>query len=138
MLRDLIAYDKLRARAAIGFFPAGRAGDDIVLYTDDRRTEILGRFPMLRQQTDRWRDRPCLSLADFVAPTESSVGDYVGAFVVTAGLGVDELVHQHEAHHDDYSAIMVKVLADRLAEALADYARGGAPALLGLRARRKS
>ena len=95
-------------------------GDDIVLYSDDRRTEILGRFPMLRQQTDRGEGRPCLSLADFVAPAESGVGDYVGAFVVTTGLGVDELVHQHEAQHDDYSAIMVKVLADRLAEALAE------------------
>ncbi|MBW7883563.1 MAG: methionine synthase [Caldilineaceae bacterium] len=120
MLRDFIALSQIEARAVIGFWPANRDGDDVVLYCDESRSAELGRFHMLRQQVDKGSGRPCLSLADFVAPVDTGVMDYMGAFVVTAGLGVDELVRHYQSQHDDYRAIMVKVLADRLAEALAE------------------
>ncbi|MBP7962132.1 MAG: methionine synthase [Caldilineaceae bacterium] len=120
MLADIIATGKLTGRAVIGLFPANSAMDDIQLYTDDSRREVLSALHMLRVQTDRGEGRPNLSLADFVAPVESGVGDYVGMFAVTAGIGVAELVAHYEADHDDYHAIMVKALADRLAEALAE------------------
>ncbi|HXF62397.1 MAG TPA: methionine synthase, partial [Caldilineaceae bacterium] len=121
LLAEIITQGSLTARAAIGLFPANAVGDDIVLWTDDARTRPLATFHTLRQQFDRGEGRPCYALADFVAPTESGVADYVGAFAVTAGIGTDELVARFEAEHDDYSAIMVKALADRLAEALAEY-----------------
>jgi 5-methyltetrahydrofolate--homocysteine methyltransferase len=100
----------LSAKGVYGFWPARAEGDDIVL--DDGV-----RFPMLRQQVDHGDDKPYYSLADFVAPA----GDHIGAFAVTAGLGVDELAARYTAEHDDYHAIMVKALADRLAEAFAEY-----------------
>ncbi|HEY1812674.1 MAG TPA: methionine synthase [Kofleriaceae bacterium] len=105
LLDKIIAGRLLRARATYGFFNASSDGDDIVVGTH--------RFPMLRQQEDR---EPCLSLADFIGPS-----DYLGAFVVTAGLGVDALAGAFERDHDDYNAIMTKALADRLAEAAAEY-----------------
>ncbi|MEZ4360544.1 MAG: methionine synthase [Kofleriaceae bacterium] len=105
----------LSARATYAVYPAHRDGDDLVLETDDRRGERL-RLPMLRQQEDK---EACLSLADFVAPVGG--GDHVGAFIVTAGLGCDELVRHFERDHDDYHAIMTKALADRLAEAGAEW-----------------
>ncbi|NVB78505.1 MAG: methionine synthase [Kofleriaceae bacterium] len=108
ILDKIIGGKLLRARATYGFFPAHTEGDDIVL-------ENGTRFPMLRQQEDK---DVCLSLADFVSPKS---GDHVGAFIVTAGLGTDELAGSYEAQHDDYSAIMVKALADRLAEAAAEW-----------------
>ncbi len=97
-------------------FPANSVGDDIALYTDDSRRE---RLATLRQQIDKGPNRPTLTLADFIAPKESGPADYVGCFAVNAGLGTRERVAQYEAEHDDYRAIMVKALADRLAEALA-------------------
>jgi 5-methyltetrahydrofolate--homocysteine methyltransferase len=100
----------LRAKGVYGFWPARAEGDDIVLADGVR-------FPMLRQQVDHGDDKPYYSLADFVAPE----GDHIGAFAVTAGLGVDELAARYTAEHDDYHAIMVKALADRLAEAFAEY-----------------
>jgi len=100
----------LQARGVYGFWPARADGDDIVLQNGVR-------FPMLRQQVDHGDEKPYLSLADFIAPD----GDHVGAFAVTAGLGVDELAARFSAEHDDYHAIMVKALADRLAEAFAEY-----------------
>jgi 5-methyltetrahydrofolate--homocysteine methyltransferase len=106
LLSRIIKGKLLRAKATYGFFPAHREGDDLVI--GDKR------FPMLRQQEDK---DVCLSLADFVAPHS----DHVGAFIVTAGLGVDELAASYEAQHDDYSAIMVKALADRFAEAAAEW-----------------
>ncbi|HEX6547507.1 MAG TPA: methionine synthase [Candidatus Dormibacteraeota bacterium] len=110
-LLDQIVEGKLLApRGVYGFWPAHRKGDDIVLDTGVR-------FPMLRQQVDHGSDRPYWSLADFVAPAD----DWVGAFAVTAGIGADELAARFEAEHDDYRAIMVKALADRLAEAFAEY-----------------
>jgi 5-methyltetrahydrofolate--homocysteine methyltransferase len=110
LLDEIQTKGWLRAKGVYGYWPARAEGDDIVL---DRGV----RFPMLRQQVDHGDDKPYLSLADFVAPE----GDHVGAFAVTAGLGVDELAARFMAEHDDYHAIMVKALADRLAEAFAEY-----------------
>jgi 5-methyltetrahydrofolate--homocysteine methyltransferase len=110
LLDEIQANEWLRARGVYGFWPACADGDDIALDNGVR-------FPMLRQQVDHGDDKPYLSLADFVAPE----GDHIGAFAVTAGLGVDELAGRFAAEHDDYRAIMVKALADRLAEAFAEY-----------------
>ena len=121
MLADIISHGKLTARAVIGLYAANSVGDDLVVWTDDSRTRPLTTFYTLRQQMDRGESRPCYALADFVAPVESGIADYMGIFAVTAGLGVDALTTEYEADHDDYSAIMVKALADRLAEALAEY-----------------
>jgi len=114
LLKQIVDGKLIRARGVYGFWPANSEGDDIVL-------ENGVRFPMLRQQEVIADDKPNRSLADFIAPKESGVTDYLGAFAVTAGLGVDELVRKYEAKHDDYSAIIVKALADRLAEAFAEY-----------------
>ncbi len=119
---DTIIRDKrITARGVYGFWPANTLGDDIVLYRDDSRKTEIARFPMLRQQEPIADGRPNRSLADFVAPKDSLVPDYVGAFAVTAGLGADELAKEFERTHDDYDAIIVKALADRLAEAFAEY-----------------
>jgi 5-methyltetrahydrofolate--homocysteine methyltransferase len=120
MLRRIIDESWFQARAVVGFWPANSVGDDIVLYADDERQVTRDTLCTLRQQLHRDRGRPNLSLADFVAPANSGVADYVGGFVVTAGHGVDEAARRFEAQHDDYSSIMVKALADRLAEALAE------------------
>jgi 5-methyltetrahydrofolate--homocysteine methyltransferase len=120
-LRVMRADSRIRARGVYGFWPANSDGDDIVLYRDDARRVEIARFPMLRQQAPIADGRPNRSLADFVAPRSSGAPDYVGAFAVTAGIGVDELVREYEARHDDYNAIIVKALADRLAEAFAEY-----------------
>ncbi|MCB0213405.1 MAG: cobalamin-dependent protein, partial [Anaerolineae bacterium] len=121
MLRDIITHSRLTARAVLGFFPAQSIDDDIILYTDETRSEVLTVFHTLRQQSDKGASRPCYALADFIAPQDSGVSDYLGCFAVTAGIGVDALVARYEAEHDDYNAIMVKALADRLAEALAEF-----------------
>jgi 5-methyltetrahydrofolate--homocysteine methyltransferase len=115
-LLDRIVKEKLlEARAVYGFWPAKRDGDTVVLYADESRTGEIARFPMLRQQSKKDAAEPCRSLADFVGET-----DYVGAFAVTAGIGLDALVKTFEAEVDDYSAILAKALADRLAEAFAE------------------
>ena len=121
LLARIIAEKRFKARGVYGFWPANSVGDDIVVYTDDGRSEELARFHMLRQQEPIADGRPNRSLADFIAPRESMAPDYIGAFAVTTGIGVDELVKEFEAQHDDYSAILVKALADRLAEAFAEY-----------------
>jgi 5-methyltetrahydrofolate--homocysteine methyltransferase len=110
----------LTANAVVGFFPANSVGDDIELYADESRTQVLTRFHTLRQQTDNGANRATLALADFVAPRESGVADYMGCFAATTGIGADEIARAFEVQHDDYHAIMVKALADRLAEALAE------------------
>ncbi len=121
-LLDRIIDEKLLvARAAYGFWPAASEGDDIVVYADSQRHGELTRFNMLRQQERLPDGRPNLSLADFVADRSAPVVDHIGAFAVTAGLGTDDLVRRFERAHDDYSAILVKALADRLAEAFAAY-----------------
>ena len=119
-LRQLIAEGWLTARAVIGFFPANSIGDDIELYVDDTRTRLLTTLHHLRQQDQKPPGRPNQCLSDFVAPRETGLKDYVGAFAVTTGLGIEEHVRRFEAAHDDYHAIMVKALADRLAEAFAE------------------
>jgi 5-methyltetrahydrofolate--homocysteine methyltransferase len=121
LLGRIVESRLLRARGAYGFWPAASDGDDIIVYADDSRTRELLRFNMLRQQEALPSGQPNRSLADFIAPRSSGVADYLGAFAVTAGLGADELVRRYERQHDDYRAIMVKALADRLAEAFAEY-----------------
>jgi 5-methyltetrahydrofolate--homocysteine methyltransferase len=124
MLDRVIDRGLLQARAAVGLFPAAGAGDDLVLYTDESRTEILRRVPFLRQQRRSNAGRPNVCLTDYVAPPEAGKPDWVGAFVVTAGLGAAELAAAYENEGDDYRAIMVKAVADRLAEAGAEYLHG--------------
>ena len=121
LLARIIAERRLTASGVYGFWPAASDGDDLLLFTDERRTEEAARFPMLRQQEIIADKKPNRCLADFVAPKSSGRRDYVGAFAVTAGLGADELVAEFERDHDDYHAIMTKALADRLAEAFAEY-----------------
>jgi len=121
MLEEIVRGRLLRARGVVGLFPANSVGDDdIAVYGDESRENPIAVVHGLRQQMARQPGRPHLALADFVAPRESGIRDYIGAFAVTAGHGVDELVAKHQARHDDYSAIMVKALADRLAEAFAE------------------
>ena len=118
LLDEIVAGGKLTARAVYGYFPANRDGDDIIIYSDESRSSERARLHTLRQQQEKRNGKPHLALADFVAPEGEP--DFVGAFVVTAGLGADELAKRYEADHDDYHSIMVKALADRLAEALAE------------------
>jgi len=124
LLGEIVQGKLLTASGTYGFWPANSEGDDIILYepgvTQPGGPERL-RFPMLRQQEVIADDKPNRSLADFVAPKDSGRLDYLGAFAVTAGLGVDALVAKYQRDHDDYRAIMVKALADRLAEAFAEY-----------------
>ncbi len=131
LLQSVIDDRSLRARGVYGFWPAASDGDDIVLFTDESRSAELVRFAMLRQQDVEDEARPSLSLADFVAPREGGARDYLGAFAVTAGIGADELAARHAARHDDYHAIMVKALADRLAEAFAEHLHARARAEWG-------
>ena len=116
----MLADRTLSAKAVYGFWPANSDGDDIILWTDESRTTELMRFPMLRQQWERVGQRDFRSLSDYVAPV-GSAPDYLGAFAVTAGHGCDQLAKAIEAEGDDYRAIMVKALADRCAEAFAEY-----------------
>ncbi len=120
-LKGLLEGGELRARATYGFFPAAAVGDDVELYSDESRSGLLGTLHTLRQQADKGEGEPARALADFVAPRETGLGDWIGAFALTAGIGVDEIAARHEREHDDYAAIMVKALADRLAEALAEW-----------------
>ena len=114
LLDEIVRDDSIQARGVFGFWRAHAETDDVVLANGVA-------FPMLRQQAEKGPDRPNRSLADFVAPVETGLTDHIGAFAVTAGIGCDELVKRYEAEHDDYRAIMVKALADRLAEAFAEY-----------------
>ena len=125
LLDRIVRGELLTPRGAYGFWPADTAEDDIVVYdpgtaTEHRGDEIL-RFNMLRQQEEIPDGKPNLSLADFIPPRESGAGGFIGAFAVTAGIGADDLAAAFERDHDDYQAIMVKALADRLAEAFAEY-----------------
>jgi 5-methyltetrahydrofolate--homocysteine methyltransferase len=118
---DLIVREKwLSANAVYGIYPANSIGDDIVLFTDESRTKELTRFMNLRNQTRKETGTPNLALSDFIAPLETGKKDYLGAFANTAGLGIEERIKAFEADHDDYSSIMVKALADRLAEAFTE------------------
>jgi len=121
MLRAIIAENWLQARAVIGFFPANSIEDDIVLYTDESRQTVLETLPHLRQQNIKAPGRPNYCLTDFVAPRDSQTVDYIGGFAVTTGIGIEDKLAEFEKAHDDYSAIMLKALADRFAEAGAEY-----------------
>jgi 5-methyltetrahydrofolate--homocysteine methyltransferase len=121
LLDEFVTKKLLRARAVYGFWPANSTGDDIVVYTpSETNRDELTRFHTLRQQWERRGQSTFYALADFIAPIESGRRDYLGAFAVTAGHGVDELVRKYQADHDDYYSILTKALADRLAEALAE------------------
>jgi len=122
MLKKLVSEKRLSASGVVGIFPANATDtDDIELYTDDSRTEVLTTLHHLRQQMEKVAGKPNLCLSDFIAPKGSGKADYFGAFAVTAGHGCDEIVAEYEADHDDYHSIMVKALADRFAEAFAEY-----------------
>ncbi len=126
-LLDLIIKDgSIKAKGIFGIFPANSIGDDVEIYTDETRSEVLTVFHTLRQQAEKRQGVKNLALSDFIAPRSSGVGssgvaDYIGGFAVTAGIGADELAEQYVSKLDDYNGIMVKALADRLAEAFAEY-----------------
>lgn len=122
ILAELIEGKKIAAKGVYGFYPANTVGEDIVLYTDESRQTELARFPMLRQQWERRGQPEYRSLADYIAPKETGLADYLGLFAVTAGIGAEDLaLHYEKDQHDDYKGIMVKALADRLAEAFAEW-----------------
>jgi 5-methyltetrahydrofolate--homocysteine methyltransferase len=121
LLSRIVAGKHLEARAVLGFFPAASVGDDIEVFTDESRRNVLGVFHTLRQQFRKPDGESNYALADFIAPKESRRADYLGLFVVTAGIRIGELVRGFEREHDDYSSIMAKALADRLAESLAEW-----------------
>ena len=121
LLDQIVSKKLLTARAVYGFFPASAVGDDVELYTDGTRKSVLTTFHFLRQQMEKPGDQFNHSLADFIAPKDSGRADYLGVFAVTAGHGVPELCARFEKDHDDYNSIMTKALADRLAEAFAEY-----------------
>lgn len=120
MLDRAIAEKWLTANAVIGFFPANAVGDDVEVYTDESRTEVLTVFHNLRQQGAHRAGIPNRSLGDFIAPKDTGLADYIGAFAVTAGLGSGEKIAEFKADLDDYSAILLESVADRLAEAFAE------------------
>lgn len=118
MLKQIIDEKWLRAEAVYGLYAANSHDEQVELYTDDSKKEVLERFEFLRNQEER--DDPSYSLADYIAPKESGLTDYFGLFAVTTGIGIEKKLEEFEKDHDDYSQIMLKVLADRLAEALAE------------------
>lgn len=120
MLKDFVLNKKIKASGVLGFYPANSVSDDIELYTDDNRNQVLEQLFTLRQQAEKAEGQAYLALSDFVAPKETGLKDYVGMFAVTAGIGLDEIVAEYEKNHDDYNSIMAKAIADRLAEAFAE------------------
>ena len=120
MLDQWLSSQQVKASAVFGFWPAQSDGDDVIVFEDETRQTERTRLHHLRQQTDKPNGKPNLCLSDFVAPTDAAA-DYIGGFVVTAGLGLDTLVAEFEGANDDYNAILAKALADRLAEAAAEY-----------------
>ncbi len=121
LLEEIVSQKLLTARAIYGFFPANSAGDDVELYTDESRKKVLKTFHFLRQQTDKPAEQFNHCLADFIAPKSTGLRDYLGAFAVTSGHGIEAICERFERDHDDYNSIMTKSLADRLAEAFAEY-----------------
>jgi 5-methyltetrahydrofolate--homocysteine methyltransferase len=121
LLRDIIENRRFQPKAVIGFFPANSDGDDILIYTGESRKEVRTTFHTLRQQTAKADDKPNQALADFIAPKDSGLADYLGGFALTTGAEVEELAGNFEKDLDDYNAILVKAVGDRLAEALAEY-----------------
>ena len=121
MLKQIVDERWLEVRAVVGLFPANSVGDDVEVYADEDRTRVLTRLSFLRQQKSKPPGQPHECLADYIAPRSSGVRDYIGAFAVTAGIGIEKHIERFEKAHDDYSSIMLKALADRLAEASAEY-----------------
>jgi 5-methyltetrahydrofolate--homocysteine methyltransferase len=121
LLEKIVAGKLLQPQGIYGFFPANRVGDDVELYTDDSRSKILTTFHFLRQQIEKGDGTPNWCLADFIAPKHPTSNDHIGAFAVTSGHGLKELAEKFKADHDDYNAIMAEALADRLAEAFAEF-----------------
>ena len=121
LLDDIIRKKLLKAKAVYGLFPANSSGDDIQLFENEDRETPKTTFLTLRQQSKKSIGKPNIGLSDFIAPKESNIKDYMGCFCVTTGFGTDDLAKKFEANHDDYNSIMVKALADRLAEAFAEY-----------------
>jgi 5-methyltetrahydrofolate--homocysteine methyltransferase len=120
LLAKIIEHEWLHATAIIGFYPANSVGDDIEVYADESRQTVLTTFSMLRQQSQKSTDKFNLCLADFIAPKESGIKDYIGSFVVTAGLNIEKQLAVFEQQNDDYNAILLKALADRLVESFAE------------------
>ena len=120
LLDVMIEKSLITANGVYGFFPANAVGDDVELYTDDTRKTVLDRFHFLRQQANKEGSEPCRSLVDFIAPKETGLPDYIGAFAVTSGIGAKELCDKFRADNDDYNAIMAEAIGDRLAEAFAE------------------
>ncbi|MDE3117578.1 MAG: methionine synthase [Nitrospirota bacterium] len=120
LLTEIVTDKLLTARGVYGFFPANAVGDDIEVYEDDTRRVVRTVFHTLRQQSEKPADQPNLALADYIAPKSTGLADYLGAFAVTTGYGLDRLCARFEKDHDDYNSIMAKALADRLAEAFAE------------------
>ncbi len=122
LLKDIVNHKKLTAKAVFGIFPANTVDDTLIeLYKDDSRKVKIGQFVSLRQQSQKAEGKYNLGLSDYIAPKETGLTDYVGCFAVSTGFGIDNLTAAYEKNHDDYNSIMVKALADRLAEALAEY-----------------
>jgi len=121
LLDRIIAENLITARGVYGLFPASAIGEDVQTYTDETRTETSERFYFLRQQANREGSEPCRSLVDFIAPTTTGLHDHLGAFAVTTGIGLKQLCDTFRADNDDYNAIMAEAIADRLAEAFAEY-----------------
>ncbi len=120
MLKKMVAEKWISAKGVIGFWPANSQGDDILVYKNDERKEVVDTFYTLRQQAVRLQGKPNFALSDFVAPVESGLKDYIGGFAVSTGFGEDEKAEFYEKQNDDYNKIMVKALADRFAEAFAE------------------
>ena len=121
LLQKVLDEKLLKAKAVFGIFPANTVNDTIEVYADESRNKVQVKFITLRQQLKKKTGVPNLALADFIAPKESEVKDYIGSFCISTGFGTDKLAAAFEANHDDYNAIMIKALADRLAEAFAEY-----------------
>jgi len=121
LLDKIISEKLLTANAVIGLFPANSIGDDIEVYVDESRKGVLTVLHTLRQQIQKTEGQPNIALSDFIAPKESGLIDYIGAFAVTAGIGIEKQIERFEKANDDYNSIMIKALADRLAEAFAEH-----------------
>lgn len=121
ILDEIIKDDLLTAKGVVGLFPANSVADDIEIYSDDKRKGVKTVLHTIRNQAVKAKGEPNIALSDFIAPKESNKPDYMGAFAVTAGIGIEKLIAKYEAQHDDYNSIMVKAIADRLAEAFAEY-----------------
>jgi len=121
LLDEIVRQKLLKARAVVGFFPANSVGDDIEVYADESRKDVVTVFHSLRQQAVKYDGRPYYALSDFIAPRSTGRPDYLGGFAVSAGFGTAELAEKYEKDHDSYRGILVKALSDRLAEAFAEH-----------------